>query len=102
MGDKMTKLKPCPFCGGEAFYWLDTSYDDKHVIECESCGTDMRDEYEKDDAIEKWNTRHIPEGYAVVPVNPTEAIIKAGQLNEDRAIAILYKAMIKAAQETGK
>ena len=48
------KLKPCPFCGGEAmiddtqrFYW----------IICHKCGMQFGDYYNREDLIEDWNTR---------------------------------------------
>lgn len=52
------KLKPCPFCGGEAVYM------DKHTpaerphptIECFDCSCSMS-EISKDFLIESWNRR---------------------------------------------
>jgi hypothetical protein len=35
------------------------------------------------------------EGFKLMPIVPTEEIIKAGQLNSDRSIAVLYEAMLK-------
>ena len=52
------EMLPCPFDGGKPFYSLDRQYDDKHVIECEDCGLQRREEHSKEDAIEAWNTRH--------------------------------------------
>jgi len=56
----------------------------------------------KQSATESWNTRRIPEGYQLVPIEPTEAMEKAGSESlrwydyaEDAAD--VYKAMIKAA-----
>lgn len=53
-----TKLKPCPFCGGEAII------DDWYVnvlVKCKIC-ENRTDEYKtKDKAIKAWNTRHTPE-----------------------------------------
>lgn len=57
----MTELKPCPFCGGEAFvrYIMPCS-----AVQCEKCGASTgiySDYYEEVDgrskAIEAWNRR---------------------------------------------
>jgi Lar family restriction alleviation protein len=76
------KLKPCPFCGGENLYF------DHSLVEpdnlnggqwaCSNCNTVGPDtdywhgiEHEaRADAAKKWNTRHVPEGCALVPVEP--------------------------------
>jgi hypothetical protein len=45
---------------------------------------------------------YLPEGYVIVPVEPTESMINAGWLEceDPRAIVMdVYKAMIQAAQE---
>ena len=35
----MSELKPCPFCGGKAWYWTrGTRYGHIAWIECETCG----------------------------------------------------------------
>ena len=47
----------------------------------------------------------VPEGYVVVPVEPTGAMVKAGSWNDhahslpDNHVIEIYKDMIKAAQE---
>ena len=53
----MPKLKPCPFCGGEAdirepniFYW-------GKVIVCEKCGVQMPPSKNNKEAIAAWNRR---------------------------------------------
>ena len=98
----MSELKPCPFCGGEAEQSIThTTHYDFYYIHCKQCKNQSGSCTDKSVVVNQWNTRHTPEGYALVPVEPGEDIIKVGQLNEDRAIAILYKAMIKAAQEKG-
>lgn len=60
----MNELKPCPFCGGEA--WID-EFQQEHFnrpkleyvwsIECKECAFSSRYHKSKDEAIEKWNTR---------------------------------------------
>jgi len=46
-------LKPCPFCGGEA-YW--DTMPEKWVV-CKICGAETRLCQSKDEAIEAWNKR---------------------------------------------
>ncbi len=67
------KLKPCPFCGGEARpseqvvpntdirYW---------IAICANCAAST--------PLENWNTRPsvVPEGFKLVPVEPTEAMLR--------------------------
>lgn len=48
------EILPCPFCGGDAEYWLDRHYADCHVIECMDCGATKRSEY---DVYKVWNMR---------------------------------------------
>jgi len=54
--DKMTKLKPCPFCSGEAYYdrdWRD--------VQCRVCNARVSNNFQsKREAIEAWNTRPNP------------------------------------------
>lgn len=44
------KLKPCPFCGGEAY-----AHHDAPIIECETCKVAMEDG--RGSRFDKWNTR---------------------------------------------
>ena len=51
------KLKPCPFCGGEAYVWLNLETDN-YDVECLECGCDFQQHYGcVDEAIEAWNRR---------------------------------------------
>ena len=53
MSENKVKLKPCPFCGGEAveqvgsFFW----------ISCQQCGAESEVFFEMEGAIEAWNKR---------------------------------------------
>ena len=49
------ELKPCPFCGGEAFLY-EQNFADKYVIVCEDCCVKRTSEI-KEYVIKKWNTR---------------------------------------------
>lgn len=49
-----------------------------------------------------WGVQHVPEGYAIVPVEPTEEMLEAGRCESDgpaNDVFYIYQAMIKAAQE---
>lgn len=107
------ELKPCPFCGGRAEFDSDDS--DWNWIECKSCSASttalQHGEYDaRNDLAKAWNTRHIPEGYVMVPVVPTqqqkhsaEAEIAAWcsssrQSRHHQIADRVYQAMIAAAQ----
>lgn len=62
----MSEIKPCPFCGSSASYWEDNHYDDRHVIECQNCGTSRRSEYGYEDVLEDWNRRYDAEGKEIL------------------------------------
>lgn len=53
-----TKLKPCPFCGGEAIVYEDNEYD-KYSIGCKNCCDcePITKWTRKKEAIALWNTR---------------------------------------------
>ena len=130
----MIKLKPCPFCGGEAN--TKGSCDRVSVIGCDACGfhihgdgilstkpndkpihysdgkggilpaSDVKiQEYYHAENMQKlagkWNTRHVPEGYVLVPVEHTAEMMDAFLDIYDRRgwFSRAYKAMIQAAQE---
>ena len=53
-----TKLKPCPFCGGEAkIATHDWGYSVKDYLVYCSCGCELKKFMSKEDAINDWNTR---------------------------------------------
>jgi len=56
---KEIKLKPCPFCGGEAY--LGESWDQTKTIQCSICGCGTLHMKNKLDVIEIWNRRAVPE-----------------------------------------
>ena len=95
------QLKQCPFCEGEAE--LRTDGDDLNYpiwIQCTKCQAGVEPFPNKEFAILEWNTRHIPDGYQLVPIEPSEAMRKAAwdqhYCNNEGALT-LYKAMLKAA-----
>jgi|SRR5690554_3719447 len=92
------ELKPCPFCGapdiGGGMFM--------HSVTCALKYIEARESV-PDWA---WNERHIPEGYALVPVEPTRVMRDAfhdsyeDYENGDASCPdAQWKAMIAAAQE---
>jgi Lar family restriction alleviation protein len=58
----MIELKPCPFCGGEAFlaeydYALDNGYIATHFVECNGCSVTTFEYDSPEEAAEAWNRR---------------------------------------------
>lgn len=57
------KLKPCPFCGGEAYLHKSVLFSIKCVVMCDSCGartmehTSSSIEDAKRNALASWNRR---------------------------------------------
>jgi len=108
----MSELKNCPFCDGVPEIKTtsgDTSGPGSIIVSCTVCGISFDNiaikkhlwsnpdngSY-KSDVIDQWNTRQIPEGYQLVPVEATRRMINAGNRNMPWP-ADMYKAMLKAA-----
>ena len=53
------KLKPCPFCGGEAV--MSVTQEGRYVIECDYCHVKSYALKEKAVACMMWNSRKIPD-----------------------------------------
>lgn len=51
------KLKPCPFCGGEAVWWDTGDHKYPYQIVCRSCFCETNETQTRSSAIEAWNTR---------------------------------------------
>lgn len=52
------KLKPCPFCGGEAVTVVDDETETMFGVKCFACGGSIYPEKEfLNEAIEAWNRR---------------------------------------------
>lgn len=55
---RTSQLKPCPFCGGKAEFYIKTSYPDEwNGVMCSSCGIKTKATWNIDEEIEKWNKR---------------------------------------------
>jgi len=92
----MSELKPCPCCIDykEQDLSMPTSEDGIEYVVCQLCGLRV-------DA-ESWNEiPRLPEGYKLVPIEPTKQMLLAGNavlpsiVNCDNT----YKAMLEAADE---
>lgn len=93
----MSELKPCPFCGSTNIKRY-TPYGVESV-HCKDCHVSLR--------LVDWNrvmSRSIPEGFALVPVEPTEKMVRAGFTKDDdnclawRHPKDCYRAMLAAAK----
>ena len=51
------KLKPCPFCGGEAVFAREWEIFNKNYVHCLECRVQIGFEHTREDAIEAWNRR---------------------------------------------
>ncbi len=110
------ELLPCPFCGGEALPTAHLTYNWFAPV-CRRCnvrGPSVKIERASDpqemrnlmnQADENWNRRaspaSAPEGFALVPVVPTHAILdvmfNAGIDMHDVDLTLIYRAMLAAA-----
>ena len=71
------KLKPCPFCGGNAVYIEKRDIFISKFVTCAKCGIETRRNYlRKDKAIEHWNTR-----------KPMERLVE--RLEESKGVVII-------------
>ena len=56
----MSELKPCPFCGGEAFYIkIMGNYEKPHEIYCSKCNGAITEGRSEKQVVTNWNTRPI-------------------------------------------
>ena len=70
------KLKPCPFCGGEAFCYvsgrIEPEMPDMFWVRCKNCDVVTKSYTTREKAIKKWNTRAqgwIPAEFFGLPEN---------------------------------
>ncbi len=120
MSIKPEELKPCPFCGavldangGDTVYprgvgWKDgphgRSYHSVREVPREQwcygvhcrCGAEISGD-SRSEAIDKWNTRAIPDTHRVVPIWLLERVINVSAWNEHEAIKEL-RAIIEEEQ----
>ena len=60
------KLKPCPFCGGEAEVWV-SDVTDRAIVYCTVCDAQISIRPTEQEAIEAWNKR-VPQRTATMKV----------------------------------
>ena len=52
------KIKPCPFCGGEAELWNNNIEEYKlYAVQCKNCGMVTPYWFDDELAVEQWNRR---------------------------------------------
>lgn len=100
----MSELLPCPFCGTKAVSpVLDHNQGMKWgAVECDGCcakGPEVRTDYTEngpwvEKAKEEWNSRHVPEGMALVPQTVSaESGHKAGMIGDfSETVSIMCEA----------
>lgn len=105
-------LLPCAHCGGSTHLTAGMNWDSNWYAEiiCEKCPASIyvqrlpsKSDCEQE-AIAAWNRRAVPEGFVLVPVEPTEEMLAAGsegwyEATMGSMIRDMYKAMIEKAQE---
>ncbi|MFD4837701.1 Lar family restriction alleviation protein [Achromobacter sp. NPDC058515] len=95
----MPDLKPCPFCGSEAFATFKTGDDDirRHSVHCrERCGAQMGSRvvghYSEESAVNAWN-RRSPDAHLAAQLRECAETLGADQIDEMRASRAYADAM---------
>jgi Lar family restriction alleviation protein len=72
----MTKLKPCPFCGGEAHISADR-YKHHFWIECRECGASQLTYRTEEEVISAWNqrTEHVNDVNKMIKIRREECLV---------------------------
>ena len=71
----MSALEPCPFCSGDAEFLPDhlMAPGAEPPVFCNGCHASALN-------AAAWNRRHVPPGFALVPVEPTTEQLQDGQM----------------------
>lgn len=103
----MADLKPCPFCGSEAFATYKTGDDDirRHSVHCrDRCGAQMGSRfvghYSEESAVNAWNLRASEERLAA-QLRECAETLGADQIDERRAMRA-YADAVKLLDELKK
>lgn len=80
-------LLPCPFCGDfpiedriephKHYVYFLPDYPGSWSVECVKCEIRVFSHDSQADAQLRWNKRYTPDGYVLVPVEPTEEMLIA-------------------------
>lgn len=59
----MDKLNGCPFCGSkpELRYCETVEIGEAHYVKCTHCGVEQHGFYSEKEAVQRWNTRFMPD-----------------------------------------
>ena len=95
----MNKLLPCPFCGGEAEFERMGTPRQSCIVACTDCGGRLETSEEGGACGSQWNDRHTPDGWQVVPVEPTEAMLLEGKASSN--LYFKWRDMLAAAPKPG-
>jgi len=69
----MTELKPCPFCGSSGkLEYIEMAGGWVAGCSNDNCAGGGRLSGNKEKTVQFWNFRTIPEGYKLVPIEPTQ------------------------------
>jgi len=96
---------PCPFCGLDPYIGecRDGWYAECANDEC-THSPDLKEMFHmRDQVIKAWNTRHIPEGYKLLPVEMEmdlgfETVRLLNGVYDLTDVIKVYKAMVEAAE----
>lgn len=93
-------ILPCPFCGNELKRTTQKINQTARCVTDGCIGVRMPSIIlESSQDVAAWNTRHIPEGYALVPVEPTDAMVNVNpRILHPKIAKEIYQAMIAVAQ----
>ncbi|WP_186276358.1 Lar family restriction alleviation protein [Burkholderia gladioli] len=97
MSDKLSKLLPCPFCGGRASSSQQTT-GGRWAAYCLNCEAMVDGEFSEPDAIAAWNRRASPA--PAIPMPPLNDAMRAVLTNENCVYGTpdeLYAALGRAA-----
>lgn len=95
----MSELLPCPFCGSPADPNSLAGPFGERLIQCSNrgCGAGLSGacwQATHEQAVEAWNTRHIPEDYE--NIDKLESIMRREFGDHVGRFLVQYKAMLKA------